>query len=204
MKKKIFLLLTLCLVVAQTIFAQTNKQKLFVESQNRSEVKLNSLIFLGIINPAIEAYVNEHTSLQLEAIGIFYPRNFLWTGEPLTLASAFLEYRYYFKSNHHGFFLGPNAGIGVFRMSKGVIPIIGDSYDGRGALQYGYNMMLGLDIGYKFNLSEYCSLEICFSPGYQVARYEGFTPEGGMYVGLNKSGEWLPLYKGGVSLNFKL
>ena len=204
MKKKIFLLITLCLLVAQTIFPQTNKHKPFVESQNRSEVKLNSLILLGIINPAIEAYVNEHTSLQLEAIGIFYPRNFLWTGEPLTLASAFLEYRYYFKSNHHGFFLGPNAGIGVFRMSKGVIPIIGDSYDGSGALQYGYNMMLGLDIGYKFNLAEYCSLEICFSPGYQVARYEGFTPDGGMYVGLNKSGEWLPLYKGGISLNFKL
>ena len=204
MKKKIFLLLTLCLLVAQTIFPQTNRYRLFVESKNRSEVKLNSLIFQGIINPAIEVYVNEYTSLQLEAIGIFFPRNFLWTGEPLTLGAAFLEYRYYFKSNQHGFFLGPNAGIGVFRMSKGVIPIIGDSYDGSGALQYGYNMMLGLDIGYKFNISKYCSFEICFSPGYQVARYEGFTPDGGMYVGLKKSGEWLPLYKGGISLNFKL
>lgn len=204
MKKKIFLLLILCLLVAQTIFPQTNRYRLFVESKNRSEVKLNSLIFLGIINPAIEVYVNEYTSLQLEAIGIFFPRNFLWTGEPLTLGAAFLEYRYYFKSNQHGFFLGPNAGIGVFRMSKGVIPIIGDSYDGSGALQYGYNMMLGLDIGYKFNISKYCSFEICFSPGYQVAFYEGFTPDGGMYVGLKKSGEWLPLYKGGISLNFKL
>ncbi len=187
----------------QTTFAQTDKS-IVVEKLNRSEVKLNSLILLGIINPAIEVYINEHTSLQLEAMGIFYPRNFLWTGEPLTLASAFLEYRYYFKNNHHGFFLGPNAGIGVFRMSKGVIPIIGDSYYGSGALQYGYNMMLGLDIGYKFNISEYCSIEICFSPGYQVARYEGFTSDRQMYVGLNKSGEWLPAYKGGVSLNFKL
>ncbi|MFA6199903.1 MAG: DUF3575 domain-containing protein [Bacteroidales bacterium] len=203
MKKKIFLLLIGILFVIQTTFAQTDKY-IVVEKLNRSEVKLNSLILLGIINPAIEAYATEHTSLQLEAIGIFYPRNFLWTGEPLTLVSAFLEYRYYFKANHHGFFLGPNAGIGVFRMSKGVIPIIGDSYDGSGTLQYGYNMMLGLDIGYKFNLSEYCFLEICFSPGYQVARYEGFTSDRGMYVGLNKSGEWLPAYKGGVSLNFKL
>lgn len=204
MKKRIFLLLIVCLFGTQTIFAQTNRYKRFVELQNRSEVKLNSLILLGIINPAIEVYISKKTSLQLEAIGIFYPRSFLGTGEPLTLGAAFLEYRYYFKNHHHGFFLGPNAGIGVFRLSKGVIPIIGDDYKGSGYLQYGYNMMLGLDIGYKFNISEYFSIEICFSPGYQVARYEGFTPDGGMYVGLNKSGEWLPLYKGGISLNFKL
>lgn len=202
MRKKIFLFLTLCLLASQTIFSQSNRYGAFVGSQNRFEVKFNSLILLGIINPAIELYVYDHTSIQLETVGIFCTKNFMWTGEPLTLATAFLEYRYYFHKRN-GFFIGPNAGYGVFRMSKGVVPIIGDDYDGSGKLQYGYNMMVGLNIGYKYIISKYCSVEICFSPGYQSAYYEGFTPEGGMYVGIQRSGEFMPLYKGGIFLNFK-
>lgn len=202
MKKKIFLFFALFLLITQTNFSQSKGYGVFVGHQDRFEVKINSIVLLGVINPTIELYITNQTSVQLESLGIFCRKSFLWTGEPFTLAAAFLEYRYYFHK-HNGFFIGPNAGFGVYRMSKGVIPIMGDAYDGSGKLQYGNNIMLGINIGYKFNISNNISMEICFSPGYQSSYYDGFTPEGDIYAWNQRSDEFMPLYKGGVFLNFK-
>jgi len=70
--------------------------------------------------------------------------------------------------------------------------------------------MMGLTVGYAFNLSDHLSLDVFAGGGFGQGfykHYDGYTgeridrPEG---EPINKTGEWWPVYRAGVMLGFKL
>lgn len=164
---------------------------------NRVSTKINSLIVIGVINPAVEIRLSEKFSFQLEAMGIFQPYGFLNSDNPLTMGTTWGEGRYYFKSYLRGFYAGINAGWGVYRMSKGAFPLFSGSY--KTIYQVGSNMMLGISAGYHLTLSKHWGLDFSVGGGYQLSTYEAFYKDGTKFIGLNQSAEWIP-YKGGISL----
>lgn len=68
------------------------------------KVKMNALVAIGVVNPAVEFKVMDNFTVQMEALGVFYSSNFLGTGKPLVLGSSFFEFRYYPKEEFKGFF----------------------------------------------------------------------------------------------------
>lgn len=178
----------------------------------RMSVKLNGLLAIGVINPAIEFPVHKNISIQMEGMGVFYNRDFLGTGVPLVLATTFLEGRYYFKEVFQKFYAGPNIGWGVWKMNKDIAP--GYSY-GHSTNQYGNNVMMGLTLGYQWAVSQHWSIDFSWGLGWQHAIYEGFQDSDGDGVwesyfdtsipkgALNQSAEWMPAYKGGVFVSYR-
>lgn len=164
---------------------------------NRISVKVNSLLALSIINPAVEFRVSEKLSVQMEAIGIFHPHGFRNNGYPITLATSFGELRYYPKEVLRGFYCGGNIGWGVYRMSKGAIPFYKGAY--KTIYQVGSCFMAGVSVGYNLRLTDHWFLDFSLGGGYQNSYYEAFYHDGTQYIGLNESAEWLP-YKGGISV----
>lgn len=164
-------------------------------------VKLNGLLAIGVINPAVEFRVFEYGTVQLEGMGVFQPYGFLGSKYPLTLGTTFGEFRYYPKKAFHGFFVAANAGWGVYRLSKGLAPGYNGAYPD--SYQVGSNMMFGATIGYAFCIGKHWSIEINWGAGWQGSTYEGYNNDGTQYVGLNKSGEWLPAYKGGIFVGYR-
>ena len=189
--------------------AATDSLKQETASKNfpRTAVKLNAAIFAGVINPAVEFRIAKHFTVQLETMGCFQQNGFLWTDIPVTLATAWLEAHYYPKEAFSGFFVGPNFGYGVYRMSKGIAPGYWGSYPD--SYQVGNNVMIGATIGYAFRIGSHWGIELSWGAGWQLSFYEGHImtddPEtnGDMYVGWNKSGEWLPAYKAAINVVYR-
>lgn len=165
-------------------------------------VKLNSLGLIGIMNPAFELQVKERMTLQLEGLGIFYLKSgFLGSGavkERIVMGASWLEARFYRKKAFSGFYWGPNMGWSSFRFNKGFFPFYekrSDSY------QVGFNWMAGLTCGYVWALNPQWKMDFSWGGGYQCATYEAYLePDGERVVPVNGSGEWMPIYKGGISL----
>ncbi len=207
------LLIFSCFIILSTLSthqlsAQTNEKKiarqerLFGGDPNRIAVKLNAAVVVGIINPSIEFRVHNNITVALESFACFAPKGFLFTKIPLTIATAFVEGRYYPIQSFRGFFVGPNIGYGVWRLSKGIVPAYWHTYPNE--YQVGSNFMAGLTLGYQFTLTKHWGLELSWGGGYSISLYEGHrSSDGSMYVGLNKSGEWLPAYKGAVNIIYK-
>ena len=171
------------------------------EGDARVNVKLNGLALIGIVNPAVEFRVFDRGTVQLEGIGIFYPSGFPGTDKPMTLGATSGEFRFYPKRAFEGFYAGANAGWGVYRLAKSLSP--GYSHQHPDQYQVGHNMIFGATLGYTFNFGRHWSIEISWSGGWQDSTYEGFNNDGTRYVKLNGSGEWLPIYKGGIFVGYK-
>jgi hypothetical protein len=184
------------------------------ECKKKVNVKLNAVVAVGVVNPAIEVRVMQHFSVQLEGLGIFAPRNFLGTGYPLSLAASFGEFRYYPKEVFKGFYCAANVGFGVYRMNKNVYPFKWGSSlnymkDPR-SVMVGQNLMAGATLGYVFTFkrNDHWGIEISWGLGWQGSTYEAYTPKDDgskdfNHVELNGSGEWLPAYKGGVFISYR-
>ena len=146
----------------------------------RVNVKLNALVAIGVVNPAVEFPIHKKWSMQLEGMGIFAGKDFLGTGYPLQMGSFFVEGRYYFKRVYHGFFVAPNVGVGAFRLNKNILhKFFGWSPDldykkSENSVQTGANVMAGITLGYvhTFKKNPHWSVEINWSLGRQWARYE--------------------------------
>ena len=176
--------------------------------QPRINVKMNTLLFLGFINPAVEFKVMKKWTVQMEALGVFYPYNFMGTGKPLVMGTCFGEFRYYPKTAFKGFYLSPNLGFSVYKLNKGLVPGYKGAYEGD-YYQQGYNVMAGVTLGYQWNIGKHWSLELAWGAGYQHSVYHGFNRGGKdepyveYYIGRNASAEWLPLYKGGFFVGYR-
>lgn len=169
----------------------------------RIAVKLNGLVFIGIINPAVEFRVMPKWTVQLEGLGSFYHKNFLGSHKPFVLGATWGEFRFYPKHSFDGFFLAPNIGWGVYQLNKGSVPGYGGSYP-ESYFQMGSNLMAGLTIGYQLNLGRHWSIEASWGAGWQGSTYQGYDKENDtMYVDVNGSGEWLPLYKCGIFATYR-
>lgn len=210
--KRILTLTAIALMAPATLlYAKSNPPSIkpaYVQAKEleatpiRTAGKLNLALLVGIVNPAIEFRIHKNVTLQLEAFGCFQPEGFLCTDIPVSLAASWLEGRYYIKESFKGFFAGLNAGFSVYRLSKGIAPVYWGKYPN--AYQVGQNVMLGATLGYQFSFSRHWGCEVSFGGGWQLSRYEGHNSvDGSLYVGLNKSGEWLPVYKAAVNLVYK-
>ena len=197
---------------------------------SRVNVKLNGLVALTVINPVVEVRISKHFTGQLEFYGIFAPHKFLWTDYPLSLGIGYLDGRYYIKEAFKGFSAGVTVGYGVFRMNKNVNPFkVGSALVGeypKETVQVGQVILLGITLGYTFNIGEHWGIEISLGGGWTQAYYEGYSPNednivterskpsGGTdkvsdyydssisRVRMNNSAQWMP-FKGGVFVCYK-
>jgi len=174
----------------------------------RVAVKLNGLLLAGVVNPAVEFAVHNNISVQLEGMGVFYHDHVPFLNFPLVLGLSFIEGRFYPKEVYRGFYAGPNLGWGVWKMNKSIAPGYFGSYNNN-SVQYGHNVMLGLNLGYQWVLSKRWSLDLNLGLGWQHSTYEGYRdgvlyndpsiPEGRP----NHSAEWMPAYKGGLFFSYR-
>ncbi|MEF9986774.1 MAG: DUF3575 domain-containing protein [Bacteroidales bacterium] len=205
----------LSIVCAQnfsTLYSQEIKKVRLSDRPSKSdntriEVKLNGLVAIGIVNPAVEFKVLKKFTVQLEGFGSFATTNFLGTGKPFVIGATFGEFRYYIKKAFDGFYFGPNIGWGVYKLNKGLVLRYTDQYKDD-CYQQGSNLMVGATIGYQFNIGQHWSIEVSWSGGFQNSVYEGFRRDNPdedykMYTGRNASAEWPPLYKGGIFVGYR-
>lgn len=167
---------------------------LSAEEAGSKYIKMNSLLTIGFVNPAIEFSVSEKHSIQLESLGIFYPRGF-WgiNGRPLTVVAGWIEGRRYFRNTGSGFYLGLNTGYAYYRTSKD------EGYHNRGVIHFGAAIMIGASAGYKIRVNDRWSIDISYGNGWNASNYEGWNNSTGeREVKLNWSHDFLPAYKGGI------
>ncbi len=196
-KKNIISLLLVLIVVNS--HAQTKE-----EPESKVNVKLNSVIVLGIINPAVEFRVFDKGSVQLEALGILAPHNFLGTGYPCSLVAAYAEFRFYPKQVFRGFFCGVHTGLAAYRLNKNILPIFGYKKD-PASIHVGQAFLAGITAGYSFVLNKHWGLEISLGYGRQFSTYEAYTPQEDGTIShreLNGSAEYMPT-KGGILISYR-
>lgn len=195
------------LLQAQEIPKLKLKERPSKSDDTRIAVKLNSLVAIAVVNPAVEFKVFNRGTVQLEGLGSFYTTNFLGSGKPLVLGATFGEFRYYIKKAFDGFYFGPNIGWGVYKLNKGLVLRYTDQYS-NDSYQQGSNLMVGATIGYQYNIGKHWSIEVSWSGGFQQSVYEGYHREKPgedyvMYTARNASAEWPPLYKGGIFIGYR-
>ena len=162
---------------------------------------------VGIINPQVEFRLSEHSSLQTELTVSPYKKVL---GEHHFLFGIFTnEYRYFIGDKAKGLYVGADAGLYIFDMSK---PEFGH---GRISLQNryckGYGIVLGAVIGWEYEFRERWLLDVYAGFGYFASWYNGYDfdgtlqlhPHGHEWDPFNGSAEWLPT-KVGVSIGYKL
>lgn len=174
------------------------------EAKSKINIKLNSVIALGIINPAVEFRVFDKGSVQLEALGILAPQNFLGTGYPCSMAAAYAEFRFYPKQVFRGFFCGAHTGLSVYRLNKNILPIFDYKKD-PASVQVGQAFLAGITVGYGFVFNRHWGLELSLGYGRQFSTYEAYVPQKDntvAYRALNGSAEYIPT-KGGVLISYR-
>lgn len=167
---------------------------------------------VGLVNVAAEFKLFKYMTFQLEAFGSFYGKDFFGTGYPLSIAAVWGEFRYYPMTAYRGFFAGLHAGYALYRLNKGAIPLMNYNYIGKpGSFQMGQCMMVGATLGYCFVLNKHWSLEVSWGAGWTGSHYCSVIPgekdpnayKDAKYLDWNGSGEWLPLYKGGLLVTYR-
>lgn len=200
--KQIFITLLICCFFVSS-YAQTHTTP-EEEAKPKINIKLNSVVALGIVNPAVEFRVFNKGSVQLEGWGVYAPRNYLGTGYPCSLALMYGEFRFYPKVVFKGFFCGVHIGGGVYRLNKNILPIFGYLKEPK-SIQVGQNIIVGLTVGYHFTFNKHWGLEIVAGYGRQFSTYEAYTPQKDVTVlhrELNGSAEYLPT-KAGVLVTYR-
>ena len=82
--------------------------------------KLNGLYALvGVVNPAVEFRLTDHSAFQTEFVySPWKSINVDGQSKPMHFGIFLNEYRYYFRGYARGWYVGGNAGMMAFRMSK--------------------------------------------------------------------------------------
>ena len=91
--------------------------------------KLNGLYALvGVVNPAVEFRLTDHSAFQTEFVySPWKSINVDGQSKPMHFGIFLNEYRYYFRGYARGWYVGGNAGMMAFRMSKPVTAKATDS-----------------------------------------------------------------------------
>lgn len=176
---------------------------------SQNYVKLNGVYALcGIINPQVEFRISPHSTVQTEVV--YSPWQSI-KGHPLHFGITMSEYRYYIKESNSGFYIGANAGMMAFKMSKPEFANGKIRFQNRFCKGWGY--MLGLCVGYEHRFADRWLLDVFFGYSFMESRYNGYTLAGeiDMYPHrpdwkqppypdpFNGSSEWLP-NKAGLSI----
>lgn len=171
-------------------------------------VKLNALYACaGVINPQVEFVISEHSAFQTELVVSPYKKI---AGEHHMLFGIFQnEYRYYFRQHNRGFYVGADAGLQIFDMSKPQFSGGKLSLQNRYCKGYGY--VLGVSAGYEYRFRERWLLDAFVGFGYFASWYNGYDldgtlqlhPHGHEHDPFNGSAEWLPT-KIGLSIGYRI
>lgn len=169
---------------------------------DRARLKANALMLpAGILNAGVEMPLSEHYALQADVTVSPWKSAF---GNHAQAYFGILEGRYYFKKSLEGWYVGAHAGTGIFDLTKW-------NYVGTHKFQRGFNVLLGVSVGYQFQYSERWNIDIFAGGGSVQSWYHGYATleePPGFYRydgahGWNKSGELLP-YRGGIMISYKL
>lgn len=192
------------------------------QAQTEAKVNLATLPLL-IPNFGLEVPLGEKQSFQLDVLGSFWDEQPLLDDTPFHVNQAFLEYRWYQKSDTQSWFIGPHIGFGMFTLQKPEFAIIYDYWaEKEGAeksldipddeYQSGRVAFYGLTIGYKKRFKKDFALEFFLGAGLTQSWYKGYKglrrvdlddPEETVYRPFNGSGE-VVAYRGGVMLTYKI
>lgn len=176
-------------------------------------IKLNGLYALGgVVNPQLEIRLTEHSALQTEFV--YSPWKSIG-GHHMHFGLFTNEYRYYFREANSGFYLGAEAGIMVFDVSKP--QLVNGKLSFQNRYCKGYGCLAGAVVGYEWRFAERWLLDAYVGFGYLHSMYNGYSMSGeiDMYPHrpdymqptspdpFNASAEWLPT-KIGLSIGFLL
>lgn len=163
-------------------------------------VKGNLLLApIGILNAGLEYQLSPKYTLQGDVL-ISPWKSF--AGNHAQVYMGTLEGRYYFSEAFKKWYVGVNAGSGVFDLTK-------YNYSGTNKYQRGFNFMFGAVGGYQFQWKENWNIDIFLGGGSIQSFYHGYEtvpPNILRYDGAegwNRSGEFLP-FRGGVMISYKM
>lgn len=167
---------------------------LFVGAKAQTTIKTNALYWtVGVINAGVETRLGNHFTFNADVV--ISP----WAAiqdRPYLALQAIPELRYYFKESFKGFYLGAFTAFDLYKLSKWDHP----STD----VQHGVGMCLGLTAGYQLAIAKRWSMDFYVGGGWHLGWYYGVNKiTNDLYVGWNRSGEWIP-YKVGVTFAYRL
>lgn len=172
-----------------------------------AEVKVNVMAgAVAIFNPSIEIGFGKHSGVSMDFVGAFAEENYMGTGYPFLASMGIMGYRFYTKKDsHRGFFVGADLGFNTFKMNKNIIPLVAHDHS-KNTYDFGYGILMGMTLGYKFLFKERWGVEISVSGGWQHSQHEVYQKgDNNKYykaVDMNASAEWFP-YKAGVYLTYR-
>ncbi|MDV2447458.1 hypothetical protein CMU93_08080 [Elizabethkingia anophelis] len=166
----------------------------------KNQIKGNMLFApLGILNVGYEHAFNQHWTGQAD---IFISPWKSFAGRHLQIYMGHVEARYYFTKAMEKWYVGANAGMGVYNMQKWNYWSLNDRY------QKGFNFMLGATIGYQVKLSNRWSIDLYVGGGTSQSFYHGWYKDKyprqryDSAQAWNKSGEFIP-FRGGAMISYK-
>lgn len=174
---------------------------LSAQVQKALYVKANALFLpVGILNAGLEYQLSTHYTAQADFL-ISPWRSF--AGNHLQIYMGHVEGRYYFDQAFKHWYVGANAGLGLFDITK-------YNYVGTNKYQRGFNIMLGATVGYQMKWKERWNIDFYLGGGTSQGFYHGYETVAPNFVqrydgakNWNKSGEFIP-YRGGIMIAYKL
>ena len=168
----------------------------------QAELKANvALACVAVFNPALEIGFTKHSALQIEYFGTYAEKNYLGLGFPFYATIGYLDYRYYFKGDMKGWFVGPSFGTGVWKMSRAILSL-DFATAANGGYDVGASVFLGVALGYKFLFNDRWGLEISVTDGMVHGNHESYNKHSVLTVKSNGTDEYLP-YKGGIYFSYR-
>lgn len=176
-------------------------------------VKLNGLYALGgVVNPQVEMRLTKHSAFQTEFV--YSPWKSLG-GHHMHFGLFTNEYRYFFREANDGFYVGIEAGIMAFDISKPYIKNGKLTFQNRYCK--GYGCTGSAVFGYEWKFAERWLLDAYVGFGYLYSMYNGYSMDGEVDMTPNRpadrlpkhpdpfnaSAEWIPT-KIGLSIGFLL
>ena len=140
--------------------------------------KLNGLYALvGVVNPAVEFRLTDHSAFQTEFVySPWKSINVDGQSKPMHFGIFLNEYRYYFRGYARGWYVGGNAGMMAFRMSKPYIENWGIHLENR--YSKGYGFMFGACAGYERIFRKRWVFDVFFGWSWMTSFYNGYDLDG--------------------------
>lgn len=183
------------------------------EGKAQTYLKLNGLYAtVGLINPQVEFRISEHSAFQTEVV--ISPWKSILGGHHMSFGIAMGEYRYFFGFKTRGLYVGGNAGMEVFNMSR---PDIAGGLHFQNRYCKGYGFMFGACVGYEHYFAKRWVVDAFIGGGYICTWYNGYSFDGKIDMNphrpewkqpkypdpFNASAEWFP-NKIGIAIGYML
>ena len=176
-------------------------------------VKGNALFIpIGIVNLALEHQISKKITVQGD---VFISPWKSFDGHELQYYSVSAEGRYYFNEAFRHFYVGANIATSAFTLQKWnywpdepYYNDYGEVFTSSNLYQKGYSLIIGVTLGYQFEVSDRWNIDLYGTLGTSQDFYKGYDRTTGERYDrkdnkFNRSGEILP-YRGGVMISYKL